>query len=124
MAGQYDGAVALALRLIKKFGRPTTFNQLGAGADPTKPWRADAPNVVNTVTQPAVFVSMALKDLGFDLTQEELEKRATEAILTAPGVIDLTLVHQVVDGPTYSILWVKVLKPGPVPVLYAMGIAR
>lgn len=120
---QYDKSIALAIKLIKKFGRDATFNQLGAGADPAKPWRADAPNVVNTVTQRAVFLPLS-NDLGFTLTQEELEKRATEAVMTAPGALDLTLVHQVVDGSTYTILWTKVLKPGDQVVLYAMGIAR
>lgn len=120
-----QSAVALAKRLIAKNGRPVTFNQLGAGTDPTKPWRADTPNVIATVTQPAVFLPVsAADDLGFTLTQEELEKRATESILTATGTMDLMLAHQVVDGSTFAILWTKVLKPGPTVVLYAMGIQR
>lgn len=121
--GEYDSAVALAIRLIAKKGRMTTFNQLG-GADVSTPWKNDAPAVVNSVTQPAVFVSLSIKDWGFDLTQEDLEKRATQAILTATGPMDLTLAHQVVDGAVYSILWVKILKPGPAVVIYAIGIAR
>lgn len=122
--GQYDNSVALAIRLIKKFGRPVTFNQLGGASDPATPWKATAPSVVSTVTQPAVFVSLSLKDFGFDLTQEDLEKRATEALLTAPGTMDLVQAHQIVDDVAYTILWVKVLKPGDAVVLYAMGIAR
>lgn len=118
-----QSSIALAQKLIKKNGRLATFNQLGAGADPTKPWKADAPVIVATVTQPAVFLPLD-SDLGFTLTQDDLEKRATEAILTGVGALDLTLVHQVVDGETYTILWTKILKPGTLPVLYAMGIAR
>lgn len=122
--GQYDNAVALALRLIKKFGRPATFNQLGVG-DPSTPWKADAPTVVNTVTQPAVFLPIrALDDLGLTLSQDELEKHATESVLTATGTMDLALVHQIVDDQTYTIHWIKVLKPGDTVVMYAMGIAR
>lgn len=152
MAGQYDSAVALALRLIKKFGRVVTFNELGVisgssltteggdtlttedgdtlllegGAGPSAtPWRADAPNVVISITQPAVFLPIsALDDLGLTLTADQLEKRATESVLTAPGAVDLSKSHQIVDGETYTILWTKVLKPGPTVVLYAMGIAR
>lgn len=121
---QYDSAIALALRLIKKFGRPVTFNQLGTASDPSTPWKSSAPSVVNTVTQPAVFVSLSIRDLGLDLTQVDLEKRATEALLTAPGTLDLFSVHQIVDDKTYTILWIKALKPGPDVVIYAMGIAR
>jgi len=122
---QYTNAIALALRLIAKFGRPVTFNQLGGGTDPATPWKADAPSVVTTITQPAVFLPIsAVDDLGLTLTAEQLEKRASESVLTATGAMDLSLAHQLVDGSTYTILWTKVLKPGPDVVLYAMGIAR
>lgn len=118
-------SIALAKRLIAKNGRLVTFQQLAASADPDKPWRSTAPAIAASAQQAAVQIPISgLADLGFELTEAELNSRATAALLTAPGTMDLTLANQVLDGSTYGIEWTKALRPGTLPILFAMGIKR
>lgn len=126
--GEYDSAVALAKRLIQKKGRTVSFLQLdGTPADPDKPWQgAGTPAIAAQVTQRAVFLPISsADDLGFTLDKDELNTRRNELLLVAPGTMDLTLVHEVVDvDGTFGILWIKVLRPGDAVVLYAMGLKQ
>lgn len=121
----YARAAALATKLIAANGRLVTFNQLAASADPMKPWRSAAPVVAASVQQAAVFLPISsYTDIGFTLTEDELNLRATEMVITGPSTLDLTTVHEVVDGEIYGIQYVKMLKPGPTVLLYGMGIKR
>lgn len=132
---QYDSAIAVAQKLIKKFGRTIAFYQLvGTPADPTKPWQgAAAPAQGLTVFRNAVFLPLSgIADLGIELTDEELTLSANEAILVPFGTDaelgDGTFYGCIDDptgnGPRLNFKWIKILKPGNQIVLYAMGIKR
>lgn len=132
---QYDSAIAVAQRLIKKFGRQVALYQLvSTPADVNKPWQgAGTPAQGLIVFRNAVFLPLSgLADLGIQLTDEELTLCANEAILVPFGtdadVGDGTFFGCIDDpngnGPRFNFLWIKILKPGPQIVMYAMGIKR
>lgn len=128
-ATDFTEYVDLARELIDENGRSVTFQELASTpADANKPWAgAGVPTVMTTVSAFAVFLPDSGSGLGLQLEDDELFKSAEQVLLVAPpaGGEDLSTFHAVLDdGVRWRITVAKVLKPGPIPVLYAMGVAR
>ncbi len=128
MSTDYSKFVELARRLIDKSGRSCEFQKLSAvAADPAKPWLgAGAPTVIEPVTTMAVFLPDGA-GFGKLIEDNELFKSSEQMVLVAPpvGGEDLSDYHTVLDGGVrWKINVTKALAPGPVTVLYAMGVSR
>lgn len=125
----YAEIVATVAELVTEFGRSVTFEKRnGEVADPAKPWRgaAVAENAQQVITD-AVFVPPEGKSLGLDFISPELLKKCTEVCLVAPidGAFPLNEADTLLDvGVRSRIEWCAVLRPGPIPVLYAIGVTR
>lgn len=121
----YSGPIALALKLITKFGRDVVIEKLSAvPADAGKPWNGPAvPTVLTSVTTRAVFVGVEeLSSMGVD---EELLKRVTQGCLVPAGATALDDFNSMTDGSVrWGIEFLKALKPGPLTVMYAIGVKR
>lgn len=129
MAFDYTDIVSVAQELIADFGRTATFEQLSStAADPAKPWRGPAaPTVASSKAAPAAFVPASGSDLGKDLVSEELLKSVEQVCLVAPAADSFAfdLCDSVQDGGVrWAVKWGQVLAPGPVPVLYLLGLSR
>jgi hypothetical protein len=119
----------LAREMIEEEGRLVTFQQLDkTPADPDYPWEGPgAPTVADSVQTYAVFVPDAGSGLGKLIEDNELFKSAEQVLLVAPPATGETLgdFHIVVDDAVrWKIDVAKELKPGPLTVLYVMGVSR
>jgi len=130
--GVYDGARALAKRLIKEKGRAVTLRRNDQGAalvDAGKPWLGRTQTPQDAATY-AVFGAVQVADLlsrlggGGDLA-------ATKGLDTVVLVAALDLAFEpdpgtrVVDGArTWEVTAVDVVKPGADPIYYALGLRK
>lgn len=120
----------MAREMIAEDGRAVTFYQLSAvAADPAKPWQGQGtPTLLNPAPTFAVFLShFGEFDLGKNVFDKELFKNSEQLLLVAPPISGEALedYHIVVDGGVrWKIDIARVLKPGPIVVLIAMGVSR
>lgn len=123
----YADFIALAQRLIALRGRTCSLVKMSAAAaDPTKPWNGPgAPTELARADVIGCFVPKSGTDLGQGFISKEQLKRCQEVVLVAPGEEDYTAFGVLLDDAVrWKVEWVQVLKPGPVPVLYALGVSR
>jgi len=128
MATDFTEFVELARELIAENGRSVTFQKLDASAaDPAKPWKgAGAPTVEAEVTTTAVFLPDG-SGMGKLIEDNDLFKKAEQVLLVAPPASGEVLgdFHVVLDGGSrWKVDVAKELRPGPITVLYAMGVSR
>jgi hypothetical protein len=119
--------VALAQRLIASRGRACTLVKLAAtAANPAKPWNGPGvPTEQERVDVVACFVPPSGTDLGRGFITEEQLKRCDQVALVAPGEQDYAAFGVLEDEAVrWKIEWVQVLKPGPLVLLYALGVKR
>lgn len=119
---------ALARRLIAKNGRRVIVQRLSATpTDVSKPWAGPSvPSIAGQIDMYAAFIPhTGSGDLGFMAIDDELLKRCEQIALFAPPCRDLTEYHQIEDfNRVWKIEWVRELRPGPLPVLYVVGVKR
>jgi hypothetical protein len=126
----YTEDLALARELITEFGRLVTAQRLSsAPADSNKPWKGPGtPTVDKTHKTTAAFVPASGADLGRFVQDKELLRRC-EQVALLPGTgkvsVDLNDFHFLLDEKvTWKIEWVRELKPGPLSLLYVIGVKR
>lgn len=129
-AKDYSAAVALATRLVQRFGRPgVVLERRNRGtADPAKPWLGAAVSAApTTLTVKAAIVPVAGNDFGLRTTTNDGKQKryVSQAIIDAAsvGANDLTLFDVLrTDGRTFQIDDVQPFKPGDTLLVYALGL--
>lgn len=118
--------VNLALRLIKKHGRMTSFRIVSnASANPDKPWQGTATAPESVGPLPAVFLPFRGFEFGSLFTTGDLNKEVDEICMVAGDPEGIEHAHVVIDeGKDYKIQWVQRLRPADKTILYAFGINR
>lgn len=136
MAVDYAKAAQLALRLIQENGRAITLVYLGqTPEDPAKPWRGNTDARNNPKAQVdtyGAFVPPSGAGLGFLSQDSELVKRAEQILLIAAQSVlgyNVEEFNEVIDpedlvNTRWRIDMVEMLKPGPLRILYAVGVKR
>lgn len=133
MAFDYTEIQGVAETLITEFGRSVTLEKFNETLqDAGKPYLGSADprsSPLATVTISAAVVEPdSTVQLGIATKDSELVKRSEQVMIIAPGVSlaeDLATFDEVVDGSTrWKIQVVETLKPGPVILLYFVGVAR
>lgn len=121
MAYDYSRAVALAHKMIYKFGRSITLRQFDdAGADSVNPPVKAAVNAMAAFVEPS-----SLTRLGMRAVARDLFKDCSEIALVAPPMTgdDLRNFHVIDDdAKTSKIVVVDLFKPGDTAVLYFVGV--
>lgn len=129
MSTNWQEYVRMAQDLIKENGREVEFLRLDSGpADPDKPWiGAGTPIVAERVKTIAVCVPAISLSFGTDFANEELLKRVSEVFIVAAddAGTNFEKFHAIDDiGTRWTIEWGQILRPGPVKVLYLIGVSR
>jgi len=124
----------IAASLVAENGREVTFIRFAQGLqDPDKPWLGPADprdDVDAEAIVDAVFVPAGGGGLGFDVSDNDLLRRAGAICIVAPGTIDppfdLTTAHEIIDegGVRRRITTVEVLRPNTATLLYVIGVDR
>ncbi len=125
----YAPLQAEARQLIADTGRLVTLEVLSSTpADAARPWRGPAaPAVASSRQAPAVFVPAQGGDLGLMVVSDELLKRAEQVCLVGPAAdgFDFAQCTSIQDnGQRWAVQWAQVLRPGGLPLLYALGVTR
>lgn len=121
--GEYDSAVALARRLLKKKGRQVTlrgFNH-GAPADPSKPWKPAANTPVDSPVF-AVFLDYEQKYIdGTTIrTGDQRVFMSTEGVTLEPQQDGLI----VTSNGNWTIVKSSPLAPGEQVILYELQVRQ
>lgn len=118
----HDKFAVLAQRLIAKNGRDVTLYQLSrTPADANKPWEGAGTGFADSLTGKAVIVEYQEDEIDDDQVKRG-DKKLLIAAPTAAGK-DLTKFNKLDDaGAIYSIVNVKLLKPGTTSILYTIQI--
>lgn len=125
--GEYDSALALALKLIKKKGRAVTLRQFSDApvGDVNKPWRVGQPTPTNL---PAFAVLLDFGAIG-EHYMPGTEVQVGDRLVLMPAS-DLAATPQLRDvlvfgaEEPWAIVTVQTLEPGGVPVLHSMQVRR
>jgi hypothetical protein len=128
MAYDYSDDIAFAVEMVAEYGRPITLTKVTRDVDAANP--LGTPAAADTVVAdiPAVFVyPSGLVNLGLSVKSRELMKQSEQiAIIAADGATAFdqftTITDQ--DGSEWAVMNCEVFKPGPVPVLYYLGVNR
>ncbi|MEE8551510.1 MAG: hypothetical protein V3T08_09695 [Gemmatimonadota bacterium] len=123
----------LAVRLIRKNGRPVSIRRdLGSTpVDPSKPWLGKVSNVQDVPTI-AAFLDNDKRDLLLMLPGQADQRTIVEAdlgrrvFIAAKGLgFEITIADRLVDGDqVWEIKEVKVIKPGPTPVVFVLKVSN
>jgi hypothetical protein len=136
MPVNYTNAAATASRLIEENGRAITLVKLNqTPTDVDKPWRGttDARNVPElSLAAFGVFVSPSGGGLGFIAEDSEMVRLSEQIVLVAAASLSGYKVedfNEIIDpedniNTRWRITKVEMLKPGPVRILYAIGVKR
>lgn len=120
---QYDSAIALAKRLIDKFGRDAFIRRTtdGAPLDPAKPWEPGAPTTANHAVR-AVFLNRKRETVeGSTVVKDVCDCLvAASGLAIAPGTKD----HVLEDALVWEIVDAQPLKPAGDAVMYEMKLRR
>lgn len=125
--GEYDSALALALRLIKKKGRAVTLRQYGDAPVPdvNKPWRVGQATPTDL---PAYGVLLDFGDMGEHyMPGTEVQVGDKLVLMPASGLAvrpQLRDTLQFGAEDPWAIVTVQTLEPGGVPVLHSMQVRR
>lgn len=123
----HDKFVTLAVRLIKKHGRPLTFIELSNASDPARAWEGTdtaQSNPTRTLVTVGVQVEPdSLQRLGLTIQLSDLVQRS-DKVMMVPGPDDLIGYNQAMDeGSYYSIIQpFETLRPGVTTVLHFVGL--
>lgn len=124
--GEYDSAVALALRLLTKKGQEAILRAIApaAGADPAMPWR---PGQSVPTDQTVRMVFVAYKRQYIDGTQVQtgdqrviMPATDTSGAAVAPTA-DMLIVR---SAETWRIITVEAVNPGGQPIVYKCQVRR
>lgn len=125
--GEYDSALAIALRLIKKKGRAVTLRQFSDAPvpDANRPWRVGQP----TTTELSGYA--VLLDFGSVgeryMPGTEVQVGDKLVLMPASGLAATPQLRDVLvfgaEEP-WAIVTVQTLEPGGVPVLHSMQVRR
>jgi hypothetical protein len=125
--GEYDSALALALRLIKKKGRAVTLRQYSDAPvpDANKPWRVGQPTPTDL---PGFAVLLDFGDMGEHyMPGTEVQVGDKLVLMPASGLAAAPQLRDVLvfgaEEP-WAIVTVQTLEPGGVPVLHSMQVRR
>lgn len=132
----YNRMAALAERLIQADGRLVTVVKLArTPVDADKPWRGDP--TPRDMGRPAdefqaygvTVDTSSLSRFGFYAVDDELVKRAKKAVIIsakAVGNRDLEYYDEVldIDQDRWKVRWAMKLKPGEIPLLFALGVGH
>jgi hypothetical protein len=136
MPVNYTNAALLAGRLLEENGRPLTLVKLGQTPDDSdKPWRGttDARNVPEAQIEAyGVFAPASGGGLGFVAEDSEMVRLSEQIVLVAATALSGYKVedfNEIIDpedsiNTRWRITKVEMLKPGPVRILYAIGVKR
>lgn len=117
----------IAIQLITDAGRHIDIINLDkTPVDSAMPWKGPGvPTVATTTPVMAAFVPPG-SGLGVTVEDDELLKRTQQVAFIQPVVgTDLSEADEVLDtGVTWKILWMQVLRPADVTLLYIAGLAR
>ena len=132
----YDRTVAMAERLIIKYGRKVSGVIFTKTPDDTNErWKgtADIRDSTGNVTEPfsAVFTQPTGENkLGKSTVSEDLKKRSEQILIVSPGIAtitsDLAKLDEIIDtdGSKWRVEGIETLKPGNVILLYYIGVKR
>ena len=117
--------IDLALRLIAKHGRDTTFKRISpVEADPDRPWRGTETPSEEFGPFKAAFIPFRGFEFGSIFEDNSLFKEVELICLVAGGQADLETVHLVTDTmKDYKVEWIQRLRPGGQTILYAFGVS-
>ncbi len=138
MATDYAKFQALALRLIGNAGRPVSVKTTTYTPNPATPWKIGDAATTETLqaTTGAFFDEddvIAFADLVVKLTQgagatdrTNVQAASTQCWIPAVDLIGPpTVADTLVDGADeWEITDVGVIGPGPLPVVYILGVSR
>ena len=129
----YEKMAATTKRLIDKNGRLVTMFKLSAAiANPTKPWRGAAEQILtNEIATMAVFaigntaIPTESRGLAFDWVDKDLLRMTRHVCMTSaiglPPLEDYKIMR---DGAAknWNIIWGQCLQPGSTRMLYVFGL--
>lgn len=140
MAVNYTRLAATALRLLQSYGREVTLvKKSRTPADPMMPWKGSDKRVDTTVIVTAAFMDpVSEKNLGREIRRGNEENsdnlsRGNQSAFFSPqenldsngDPVDLLLFDRMLDnGLVYTIDFIRVLKPGPIALLYQATVVR
>ena len=124
--------IAVAQRLITENGRSVTLVQFDTvPTSASQPWKGNAdPRATPAAELPidAAFVNPSgASSLGLSLTTSDLLKRSEQILIISPGAqVDVTPFHEVldIDGTSWKIQAMEVLRPGTETALAFIGVKR
>ena len=125
MAYDYAPKVAMATKMIAKYGRAVVFSKVAtdtATDDPLGP-PVSAPETQSPVIGAFVYPN-GLAELGIKTTKSGLFKNSEQIGLFAPAAFDYaaqTFMTEM-DGKVWKVDAVDMLKPGDTAVLYFVGL--
>ncbi len=124
----------LAVRLITKNGRPVTVRRSEITRDVAEPWKIGSETDLDT-SSVGVFFENELSDLEIALVQaigspegarSSVERKSTECWIPAKGLaFAIQPKDTLVDSAsTWEITDVRLIGPGPTPIVYICTLGR
>lgn len=133
MAVVHENFQDLAVRLIRKNGRVVSIRRdLGSTpVDVSKPWLGNVANIKDKRTF-AAFLDSDKRDLLLKLPGVADQQTIVESdldrsvFIAAKGLgFEITIKDQIVDGDqVWEIKQVKLIKPGPTPVVFVLKVTN
>lgn len=124
MTAFYDNAIALADRLILKYGRPITVSHVidGTVSNPSQPWNSTPVDPVNCPTV-GVFTAFDRKSIdGLNIKATDWKLIFTSTKLTFEVSTRDSVIDSLYGG--MQIVSVQLIQPGSQKVLYTLQVRR
>lgn len=124
-AFDYSGLQSTATTLITQFGRAMTLTRDSRVPDPTKPWLTEQGDTsaasAQSIATVGVFTSLDRELAGLTTVERKLGLVLVRTESELPEEVGSD--WHLVDGDrTYEVLLSRPLKPGPVLMLYKLGV--
>lgn len=124
--GLFDSKIALAKRLITKYGQSVTLVRVGLGSTSDKPWRP-SPNTETLETVSAVFLNYDIRQIDGELIKRGDQNVFLSPVDTAtpPRVGDV--IRRPVETGTieqWNVIGVRPLAPNGEFILYELDVRR
>lgn len=118
---QYDSAVALALRLITKFGQSATLVQASRSQQTAQPWKPDT-TVETSYSVKAVFLDYKINEIDGELIRRGDQRVYVPAsgLAVVPGPGD----HLERDEERWTVIVCVPLNPGGTQIVYTLQARR
>jgi len=122
----YNAIAISAREKIRAYGREVTLIQIpSAAADPDRPWSAPD-NTAEPITEVVSVVAVppgGTSSFGLEVNKDDFLSKAKAVYITHPTQSDPINYHLLRDGTKeYKIEFVERLQPGPVELLYFIGV--